>query len=133
MITTFILLTAFASILHGSDLANKGLIMAAQVALIWLFCGVPYAVLGLAWWVLFRRGTHARAELDYISVKPDPEPIIKAYIYPLGKLAARVVDGIHKGFMGERRQQEFFVTLIVTAPFCAGIAYLISALIDLIK
>ncbi len=128
MISTFILITAFASILHGSDVARKGLVIATHVASSWLLCGLPYAIFAAAWWGVFRRGAHARAELDYMSKVPDPAPILKAYyVKPIGQLVTLVVKIIHSGFLGERRQQEFFVTLLVTAPICALAAYLVAA------
>lgn len=134
----FILTTAFASALHGAGdflgdskwrlLATKTPIVVTHICLNALV-GFPYAAAAGVWWVLFRRGAQAKAELNYIDGKGGVSEIKEAYPKLLGEGAAWVAEKIHGGIFGERRQQEFFVTLCVTAPALGVVAWLFNLFI----
>lgn len=85
------------------------------------------------YWLVFRRGRQAQAELDYYSGKGGEDAIVKAYyIRPLGKLMARVMRyckenhwphlTIADGNDGRRTQQElcggFVIGLILGILTC---------------
>lgn len=76
--------TAAASAAHGGEYGRKGYVMALH------FVAAP--LVAPIYWLAFRRGKHAKAELDYYSGKGGEDAIIAAYhIKPLGKLMARVM------------------------------------------
>ena len=78
------LATAVASAAHGGEYGRKGYVMALH------FIASP--IVTPIFWLVFRRGTQAKAELDYYSGKGGEDAIVNAYyIKPLGKLMARVM------------------------------------------
>lgn len=78
------LATAIASAAHGGEYGRKGFVMVLH------FIASP--LVAPIFWLVFRRGVQAKAELDYYSGKGGEDAIVKAYyIKPLGKLMARVM------------------------------------------
>lgn len=78
------LATAVASAAHGGEYGRKGWV----ILLHFLVCPLVAPI----YWLAFRRGKQAKAELDYYSGKGGEDAIVAAYyIKPLGKLMARVM------------------------------------------
>ena len=119
------LATAVASAAHGGGYVRKPWVVAMHI----IVC--PFVA--PLFWVLFRRGKQADAELNYYSDKGGEDAIVAAYYFrPLGKLMARVMRYCKNNHWphltvgdphdGRRTQQElchFVVGLVlgaVTAP-----------------
>lgn len=104
------LATAAASAAHGGEYGRKGYVMALH------FLAAP--LVAPVFWLAFRRGVQAKAELDYYSGKGGEDAIVAAYyIRPLGKLMARVMRyclnnpwphlTVGDPHDGRRKQQEY--------------------------
>jgi len=117
--------TAVASAAKGGAYGNKWVIMGLH------FIASP--LVALIFWPVFRRSRQAQAELNYYAGKGSEDAIVKAYyIWPLGKLMARVMRycknnhwphlTIADGNDGRRTQQElcggFVLGLILGTLTC---------------
>ncbi len=128
-ILIFTIIAAIASVCHGADKLQKPIIILAQAAAVGVICGAQFIPFALAWWVCFRRGTHARAELDYIRGVGSLAAVKAAYPLPIGIVATWIVGYCqhHRwAFLSERRQQELLLALLLTAPVCAFIPAILS-------
>lgn len=83
------LATAVASAAHGGEYGRKGYVMALH------FIAAP--LVAPIFWLAFRGGKQAKAELDLIRGTGSLDEVVKAYyIRPLGKLMARVMRYVAK-------------------------------------
>ncbi len=107
--------TALASALHGGDYLSKGW------AVFWHMLAAP--LVAPIFWIVFRRHTQAKAELDLLeAIIPDYEAVRKAYyIWPLGRIMARVMRYCmenpwpHLGAEPQRIQQELCGGFVIGA------------------
>lgn len=123
----FLLLTfPIASVLHGGDYVPKGWLIAGH-ALLSLASGW-FAPLGVAcYWLFFRRGKQARAELDLLAGASGFDKIQAAYPPVIGYVMRKVHEWNHDHPLAEfggqpsRRQQElagsFVLGVILAIPF----------------
>lgn len=118
----FALITAIASALHGGNHASKGFIMAGHIA--WSTLASPFAVIAAPlFWLCFRRGDQARAELDYMSGAGNLSAVRRAYPLGFGYLIAPFIRFATKNpilDLPTRRRQElvggFVIGLILYIP-----------------
>lgn len=107
----FAFITAIASAAHGGDYLSKGRLVALHVFASALLSPVLALAAGL-FWVVFRRSTQAKAELDYLSEKASSLPIRKAYLPPFGIIMQKAMEWCQNhplsefGEVATRRQQE---------------------------
>jgi ABC-type nitrate/sulfonate/bicarbonate transport system permease component len=120
MILLFMILTAAASALHGGDYLPKWAVVALHVIGSYV-CG-PFAPIGaIVFWVFFRRGWQAKAELNYLGGKASSLPIRKAYLPPFGIVMQKAMEWCQKhpfpdfGTETTRRQQELVSGFIIGA------------------
>lgn len=124
------LATAVASAAHGGAYGKKPWVVFLH------FLACPFVA--PIFWLVFRRGKQADAELNYYSDKGGEDAIVAAYYFrPLGKLMARVMRyckanhwphlKIGEPYDGRRTQQELchfvvgVVLGILTAPLAMGL------------
>lgn len=109
----FLLLTfPIASVLHGGDFFSKGHIVTGHL-IISLAAGW-FAPIGVAlYWLFFRRGKQAKAELGYLSGESSLAQVKYAYPIEIGRIIAWCIRDLKT-----RREQEA-VTGFVLGIICA--------------
>ena len=107
--------TALASAAHGGDYMPKGYIVALHV--------LSTPLVAILFWVFFRRGWQAKAELDVIAGLGGLDAVRRAYPLGIGYLVAWAIERCTT-----RRQQEVagglvigLVLALLTFPVWLGI------------